>query len=381
MEILSLNPESFGLDISDFSLKIAKLKRKGRFLNLVSFGETKIPAGVIKEGEIKDEEALAKIIKQSLTEVKGEKIKTKNVIVSLPEEKAFLQIIQMPKLPLEDLKSAVIYEAENYIPLPIEEVYLDSQIINPLKNHLDHYDVLIAALPKKIVDSYLSCLQKADLTPLVFEIESLSICRSLIKNGVSPFPVLLIDFGESRTSFIIFSGYSVRFTSSISVSSKMITQAIAQALDIDFEKAEELKIKYGLNIPEKIVFRKKSEDSQFEKEIMGNEKILENVFPLFNDLTEQIKNCLVYYQTHSFHEHLPGGRIIEKIILSGGGANLRGLPEFLFQELKVPVELANPWVNILPEPLKEVPALPYKESLKYATALGLALLSINYQPT
>jgi type IV pilus assembly protein PilM len=379
MEILSLNPESFGLDISDFSLKIAKLKRKGRFLNLVSFGETKIPAGVIKEGEIKDEEALAKIIKQSLTEVKGEKIKTKNVVVSLPEEKGFLQIIRMPKLPLEDLKSAVIYEAENYIPLPIEEVYIDSQIVNSSKNNFDHYDVLIAALPKKIVDSYLSCLQKADLTPLVFEIESLSICRSLIKNGVSPFPVLLIDFGESRTSFIIFSGYSVRFTSSISVSSKKITEAIAQALNIDFEKAEELKKKYGLNIPEKIVFRKKDDNSPFEKEIIGNEKIFENVFPLFKELIKQIKDCLIYYQTHSLQEKSSKEQVIEKIILSGGGANLKGLPEFLFQELKVGVELGNPWINILPEPLREVPQLSYKESLKYATALGLALLSFHNQ--
>ena len=365
------------MDISDLSLKIAKLKRKGKFLTLASFGETKIPENIIKEGEIKDEDALAKIIKEALLKVKGEKIKTKNVIVSLPEEKAFLQIIQMPKIPLEDLKSAVIYEAENYIPFSIEEVYLDSQIINPLKNHLDHYDVLIAAMPKKIVDSYLSCLQKADLTPLVFEVESLSICRSLIKNGVSPFPVLLIDFGESRTSFVIFSGYSVRFTSFISVSSKMITQAIAQALNINFEKAEELKIKYGLNIPEKIIFKKIDKNSHFEREIINKEKVFENVFPLFKDLIDQIKNCLNYYQTHSFHEHLASERKIGKIILSGGGANLKGLPEFLFQKLKVPVELGNPWVNILPEPLNEIPPLPYKESLKYATVLGLALLGVN----
>ena len=377
MKFLTLHPESFGLDISDLSLKIAKLKRKGKFLTLASFGETKIPENIIKEGEIKDEDALAKIIKEALLKVKGEKIKTKNVIVSLPEEKAFLQIIQMPKIPLEDLKSAVIYEAENYIPFSIEEVYLDSQIINPLKNHLDHYDVLIAAMPKKIVDSYLSCLQKADLTPLVFEVESLSICRSLIKNGVSPFPVLLIDFGESRTSFVIFSGYSVRFTSFISVSSKMITQAIAQALNINFEKAEELKIKYGLNIPEKIIFKKIDKNSHFEREIINKEKVFENVFPLFKDLIDQIKNCLNYYQTHSFHEHLASERKIGKIILSGGGANLKGLPEFLFQKLKVPVELGNPWVNILPEPLNEIPPLPYKESLKYATVLGLALLGVN----
>src|SRR4030043_2435035 len=110
MEFLNLKPEAFGLDISDLSLKIIKLKRKGKFLTLSSFLEEDIGQGIIKEGEIKDEDGLVKIIKESLPKIKGEKLKTKHVVVSLPEEKAFLQVIQLPRMPEEDLKSAVIYE-------------------------------------------------------------------------------------------------------------------------------------------------------------------------------------------------------------------------------------------------------------------------------
>lgn len=378
LEFLTLKPEAFGLDLSDLSLKIIKLKKKGKFLTLSSFLEEDINPGIIKEGEIKDEDSLVKIIKKALPKVKGEKVKTKHVVASLPEEKAFLQVIQLPRMPKEDLKSAVIYEAENYIPLPIEEVYLDSQIVPPLYNHLDHYDVLIAALPKKIVDPYLSCLKKAGLYPKALEIESLAIARALIKKEISPFPTLLIDLGAARTSFIIFSGYSLRFTSSIPVSSQKFTETICKALNIDFKKAEELKIKYGLSITEKVILTKKTKNSQFEKEIIGDKKFFEALIPIMTDLVEQIKKCLSFYQTHAFHEHLPPERKgVEKIFISGGGANLKGLTDFLSLELKIPVVLGNPWINILPEPLKEVPELSFEESLKYTTALGLALRGIR----
>ena len=387
--ILTLKPEAFGLDISDLSLKIIKLKKIKNGFDLASFGEEKIKPGIIKGGEIKDEKALSEVIKEALIKVKGEKLKTKYVVASLPEEKAFLQVIQMPRMSEEDLKSAVIYEAENYIPLPIEEVYLDSQVIQPVHNHLDHFDVLIAALPEKTVDPYLSVLKMARLEPVSLEIESLSISRALIKGEVSAFPVLLIDLGATRTSFIIFSGHSLRFTSSIPVSSGNFTEIISKTLGVDLAEAEKLKIKYGLE--EKIQINKikkgtekktdynpptASSRSQSERAPRG--KIFEALIPPLVDLIQQIERHLDYYQTHASHEHLPpNGKGVSKILLCGGGANLKGLPELLSLELKIPVELGNPWINILPTSLKELPDLPLEKSLAFTTAIGLALRGIK----
>jgi type IV pilus assembly protein PilM len=356
LELLTLKPDTFGLDISDLSFKIVQLVRKGKFLRLSFFLEEKIKPGLIKEGEIRNEDELAFKIRAALQKHKRKAPRTRYVVASLPEEKAFLQVIQMPKMPEEDLKSAVIYEAENYIPLPIEEVYLDSVVVKPLVDHLDHFDVLIAALPKKIVNSYLNCLKKAGLFPQVFEIESLAIARALVKKSTSPVPLLLIDLGATRTSFIIFSGYSLKFTSSIPVSSQSITDAIAKNLNISQKDAEKLKIKEGLD----------------------SKRIFEAAIPVLTDLSEQIKKHLDYYTSHAFHEHLGSNQKgVSKIILSGGGANLKGLTGFLSDRFKIPVEIGNPWVNILPEPLKEIPELPYSESLKYTTALGLALRGIE----
>jgi len=362
INFLTLKPESFGLDISDLSLKIIKLKKKRDNLSLASFGEAKIKSGIIEEGEIKDEEALAKIIGEAILKVKGERLKTKYLVCSLPEKKAFLQVIQMPPMTGEELKKAVRFEAENYIPLPIKETYLDFQIVQPLYNHLDHLDVLISAVPQKTIDPYVALLKKAGFIPKVLEIESQAISRALVKNEVSPFPILLIDLGINRTTFIIFSGYSLRFTSSIPVSSQKFTEAISRSLKVDLVEAEKLKIKYGIKADRKNI----------------GKEISEALIPVLFNLIKQIRAYLRFYQTHVSHEHLlSDGKQVEKIFLCGGGANLKGLDDLLSSELKIPVELGNPWINILPEPLKEVPELPYEKSLSYTTALGLALRGIK----
>ena len=378
MDFLNLYPEAFGLDISDLSLKIVKLKSSKNFwgqeernFELACYGAFPIAPGIIEKGEIKNKEALAKTIKEALRKVKGEKLKTNYVIASLPEEKAFLEIIPMPKIEEKQLKKAVRFEAENYIPLPIETVYLDSQIVPPLKNSSNHLEVLIAALPKKIIDTYVSCLSMAGLTPLAMEIESQSISRALIKNETSANPLLLIDFGALRTGLIVFFGHSLQFTTSIPISSQKITEAISKNLKIDFKKAEKMKLRYGLETP-KVVRLRGEKEGKFEKTITEDKQIFEAIIPILTDLTEQIKKYMDYYQSHTKQHRLSSnGKTIEKILFCGGGANLNGLCRFLSDELKIPVVLGNPWINV-----SEKPPLPLNESLKYTTAIGLALRGI-----
>src|SRR3989338_11231393 len=175
INFLTLKTETFGLDINDSSLKIIKLRRKRGFLQPVSYNEKKVKSGIIKDGIIQDEDGFVKIIKDAVATVKGEKLKTKYAVASLPEEKSFSQVIQMPKMKKEELKSAIVFEAENYIPFPIDQVYLDFQIINPIADHLNHLDVFIVAVEKTIVDSYVSCFRKAGIIPLALEAETQSI--------------------------------------------------------------------------------------------------------------------------------------------------------------------------------------------------------------
>jgi type IV pilus assembly protein PilM len=374
LDALNLKPEIFGLDISDLSLKVVKLKKNKKFFSVSCYGETPMKSGIISGGEIKNQSALSEVIKSAIKNVKGEKIKTEYAVVSLPEEKSFLQIIKLPKMEEEEIKKAVFFEAENYVPLPINEVYLDFQTVPPLYGNLDHTDVLIAALPQKTVDPYLGCLKSAGLKPVVLEIESQAIARTLIKNEVANSPTLLIDFGAMRTSFIIFSGHSLKFTTSIQISSNSFTEIISRNLNIDFQEAEKLKIKYGLE-----------EKTKLKSKIAGSAakergEIFESLVPALTDLSEQIKKYLNFYQNHSEHDHLsPDNKNVKNILISGGGSNLKGLAEFLSLDLNIPVSLANPWVNILPDKVKEDKNLSLEKALGFTTALGLALRGAKYQ--
>ena len=143
---------------------------------------------------------------------------------------------------------------------------------------------------------------------------------------------------------------------------------------MDSAKAEKLKIKYGLE--EKMKKSKKTKEKEEVKK--ERSKIFEALVPAIVDLTQQIKKHLHYYQSHDFHEHLPSkNNSVSKILLCGGGLTLKGLPELLSSELKLPVELGNPWINILKEGEKETKQLSFDESQSYTTALGLAIRGVK----
>jgi len=147
------------------------------------------------------------------------------------------------------------------------------------------------------------------------------------------------------------------------------TGIISKNLGINLKRAEELKIRYGLE--EKIKIKIKKGGAEVKKE---RGKIFEALIPVLVDLIQQIKTHLHYYRTHNGKKDANSKKSdVSKILLCGGGSNLKGLPQMLSQELNLPVEIANPWINILPEGKKETPEIPFEKSLGYTTALGLAL--------
>ena len=241
LEFLTRYPEAFGLDISDFSIKFAKLKFSRERYQMSSFGEYELPGDVISQGEVKNKEKLSEYLRKIKEHVQGEPLKTPYVIVSLPEEKAFLEIIQLPMMKEEEVEQAIRFEAENFIPYPIDTVYLDYGIVSPVKNRGEHLDVLVVALQKYLIDSYLEVLKNAQLKPLALELESLALARALVQDYATDAPILLMDLGATRLSVNVFAGRSIRFTSSIPVSSSQFDNSIMNTLKVD--KSEALKLK------------------------------------------------------------------------------------------------------------------------------------------
>ncbi len=355
--IFSPHNDVFALDLSDLSLKIVQLTCNKKGLSCFIYGQSAIPEGLIEQGEIKikKQAELAAFIKKAVLSIGKGKIKTKYAAVSLPEEKSFVDVLRLPKLKKQQINQAVTFEAANYIPVPLDEVYFDFEVINSPYPTNDCIEVLIAATPKKIIDDYILVLGLAGFKPFLMEVESLSLARALVRQDINHHPLLIVDFGQLHSSFAIFAGSSLRFTSTIPISSRELNNLLMKELNIDIKKAEEIKQTEGL---------------------WGERKILDAIIPALTDLTEQIQKHLDYY-----HSHTPANQrnhSVEKILLCGGGANLKGLAGFLANSLKLKVELGNPWVNIFSPSSKKVLPITLEQSINYATALGLAAGALAY---
>ncbi len=355
-DILNLHPDTFGLDISDFSLKLVSIQKQGDELKLGAVARTSLSDDIIQRGEIKDVGKLAQAIKQLVRKTSG--LKSRYAVVSLPEEKSFVRLLQMPKMSRQEIKSAVRFEAENYIPFSLEKVYLDSQIIQPLNGAPDYIEILLSALPKKTVDPYVAVIYRAGLVPVAMETESQAIIRALLKKQKTKNSVLIADIGTTCTNFSVYFGNSLRFTSFIPFSSNKLTQAIAKALNTDLKQAQKLKFSYG-----------------FQQSGNTGKKVFDALSPVLTAFSQEIKKHIDYYQTHVKYEETSGEeREVKKFLLCGGGANLRGLVSFLSQTTGLFVQKGNPLINLPAEDGKANPEIREK-FLPYTAAIGLALRS------
>ncbi len=345
----SLNPKLnfFGLDISDTSIKLADIKKRDGEFTLSHFEKENLRSGVIEKGKILNE----KMLVSKIEELVDKSNLSRYVAVSLPEENAFFQVVEVPKVKRERMQEAIEYQAEESIPLPVEDIYLDYQVIRSKRNG---FDVLLAALPKKVVDSRVLAVKKAGLFPVVAEVESMSAVRSLVKNDDSPESLLLIDIGENKTILTVFSKGVIVFTSYVLVSSKDLTKKIAEDNDISKYKAEKLKIEHGL----------------IDKDRLD---IAESLEPLLSEMVEEIEKHLAYYNSCGFKFQNMEGEKLEEIIICGGGAKLKGLPEFLTDKLNLKVRKGDSFVNISDKCRDQIEG----DGLEYATSFGLALRNFN----
>lgn len=352
MSIFNENIEAFGMDLSDRSIKIAQLSNKNGKVNLLSFARKDIPAGWIEDGEIKNEEDVIDLIKKTLRETKPKPISSKYVVYSIPETKGFIRVIRVPKVEGDNIEETVKYEAEQLFPIDISESYTDWQILSQSDEKV--LEVLVAAVPMKLVDSYSEMLKKAGLMPVAAEIESIAISRSLINEKQSSRPILIVDLGKDRTSFIIYKNPTVQFTASIPVCGNEFNKAISQTLNLNDNDAEVLKRKCGLSA--------KGECKDLYRAIQ----------PSLHEMIKYINKLSDYYREHYKEES-----DIAKVIICGGEARILGISSFLSLRIKKEVEKGNPWVNIIPSSEKEIPPISRNDSLIFVTVLGLAIRGIG----
>ena len=368
-----------GLDISDLSLKLVQLNRVGSKIKIQALGKVSVPEGLIVEGEIKNEEEVADIIKKLISKPKCGKVSSDMVVACLPETKTFIKLIEVEKTP-NNLADVIETEIEKHVPLLIDEIYYDWQVIGERE---DVQLVLIGAAPKKIVNQYTNLLDKAKLSVEALEIEPMSLCRSLLAEELPNFKgefnknYAIIDIGATRTSLVVYAKNTILFTVSMPISGEKITENIAASLEIEKEQAEKAKIICGLD---------EAKASGIINKVLAG---------MINDLNERVNEILEFYGNH-FPQYGP----ISEILLCGGGANIKDIDKIIskFSFIKVAGgdalvnlgEAKNKFIELLSETYSLDVALPNNKknksesnlsitqdsSLTFATAIGLALRGI-----
>lgn len=343
---------NIGLDISDRSIKAVQLRRNLRNkLELQALSTIELPDSIFNDGEILDQNALTNTLTELLTKPSLGSFNTPYVTACLPETKTFIKMIDIPPMPENEVGQAVKWEAEHHIPIPIDDTYWDWQQISSSKEPNNRLSVLLAVVPKNIVDTYTQAISNAKLIPLAMEVEAVPIARSLLPykaDAANNSATMIIDIGATRTSLMVVDLNSIQFTVSLPISGRKVTETIANSLKLTESQAEKAKIICGLD-PKKC------------HGAMGD--ILHQ---MMDDLVSRISEAILFYK-----EHFPQGNKIGQIILCGGGSNFKQIDTYLNSKLDLPVSKGNPWLNInsSQSPLKEA------ELVGYTTAIGLALRS------
>jgi len=343
-----LEMPAIGLDISDESIHFLELSPgKGGFV-VKNFGEKKIPKEIIKSGEIKDTEKLSKILSNI-----GSKFSSNFINVSLPEQRAYLLKLRIPKIKRSEIRSSLELQLEDNVPISAGEAVFDYDIIEEREKDIE---VVLSVFPSDIIESYINVFKSVGLVPLSFEIESQAIARSVVPYGDNG-TFMVVDFGNTRTGISVVSEEIVRFTSTIDIGGSAISKSIEKLMSVSPEKAEEIKKERGIT--------KNKEDNELFLTMMS----------IVGVLKEEINKHYIYWHTHKDQYGIKRPKI-EKIILCGGDANLIGLPEYLSSGLHTPVELANVMANVNSFE-RYIPQIDFNKSLRYATSIGLALKRSN----
>lgn len=338
----------FGLDLDSESVKAVEISKSPQGLVLSGIINSKLPKGLFTNDNITDSDALGRALGKVFDKPDFGHFSTNHVVLNLPESKSFVRVIHIPIMSDAEIENAIPFEAESYIPIPIDQVYLDWQKLSQVN---DKMEILLIASPKEFVDKLIAAVEFAGFTPTAVEVESQSLCRALIQKN-STETLLIADIAATRTDLIMVEKGNLQFTSSIPIAGATFTESIARDLGVAPSKAEEIKFKVGL-----------ANSAEYPN-------IRTTLLPVLNNLVAEIKNILIFHDQHS--EIKPS-----KILLSGGGARMSHLIDFFSPEFsEIPglkVELANPWININ---VKDQVKISNTDGLNLATPVGLALRNL-----
>ena len=339
-----------GIDIGTVTMKLVETSRRGETLTLDNYGilytkeylERGNAAIQTSSLKISERDALP-MLQQLIAEVKP---KTKNVVASIPVFSAFFVPIEMPSLSPAESAQALKFQAKQYIPVPVEQVTIESVKISEFQNDRGQtiQRFLIIAIPNETIERYKSIFKSAGLHLIAIEVEHQALIRALTASGDGLTQIVDIG-GESTTSILVDHGVA-QHVHQIDHGGTSLTRSLSRSLAITATRAEELKRRRGL------------------LGSGGEYELSTSLLPFLDVIIQECDRIRRTFEKSS-------GKTVEGLILAGGGSNLLGAENYFKDQMRIPVRQADPLRSFSrPGDLESVVKSLDRE---LAVALGLAL--------
>ncbi len=339
-----------GLDIGSSSIKAIELKRSKGEIMVSHLGLEPLASDIVVDSMIVDSGSVSSAISKLFTQ---HNIKSKSVATSVSGHSVIVKPIKVQPMTESELAEGITTEASQHIPFDISDVNLDFEILNPGDTG-PQMDVLLVAVKKDKILNYTNVLSLAGKTPSVVDIDAFAL-QNCYEYNYNPSPdstVALLNLGASVMNINIVKGTTPLFTRDVSVGGNQYTDSLQKELDLSFDDAESLKLGRRIGTV--------SEDAKQ---------------PILQQVTEII--VLEIQKTFDFFRATASGEHIERVYLAGGSSKVPGLVEALRQEFSLPVEILNPFKQIVPPADSLENEILEQNPGQLAVAVGLALRSFE----
>lgn len=341
-----------GLDVGSSSVKVVELEGKMNSLNLVSLGFENLPDNTIVDGQIMELNTVSDVIQNVCND---HQIKSGQVVTGVSGHSVIVKNIVLPPMSRDELEESIDWHAEEHIPYDLADVSLDYHITS---ENAEATSVLIAACKRERIDNLKQVIQFAGKQPVVIDVDTFALqnCYEVNYQPNDADVVTLLNIGASTMNVNIVQGNRSLFTRDITVGGSQFTDVLQRSLGLSYQQAEAVK----RGVPD-------AAEGVEEKAI---EPLMDNVMEM---VAMEIQKTFDFYRATSED----GGVPVQKILISGGGSKLAGLPDELSTRLELPVEVLDPFRQIKVDARKFDPDYLSEIMPEMAVAVGLALRGVE----
>jgi type IV pilus assembly protein PilM len=312
---------SVGLDVGTSAVRAVELVLGREQVTLTRFGQVALPPGVVRDGEVLDPPAVAAAIRRLWREAG---FRTKQVIVGVGNQRVVARQADLPDMGAEDMRSALQFQAQDLIPIPIEDAILDFQVLERIpRPEGNMVRILLVAAQRGMVESLLAAVEGGGLSASMVDVVPFALMRSLagssLVDDLDGTAEAIVCVGAGITNVVVHRRGIPEFVRMLGVGGDDVTQGIATELGVDVDTAEDLKRRADAASDDDLLVR--------TAQIVATRSAL---------LIEEIRGSLDYYQSQP--EASPLGRIVP----TGGGSKTIGLAEGLEQALGIAVVEGHP---------------------------------------